>query len=57
MITHGHPDHTGGLSALVRATGAPVLGHAADADSLPVRLDRTVAHGDVIEVGRRRRCP
>ncbi len=51
VITHSHPDHTGGLAALVQATGAQVIGHAADADPLPVRLDRTVAHGDVIGAG------
>jgi glyoxylase-like metal-dependent hydrolase (beta-lactamase superfamily II) len=31
IISHSHFDHTGGLSALVRATGAKVAIHAADA--------------------------
>ena len=32
LITHLHADHTGGLAALKRATGAPVYMHAADAE-------------------------
>ena len=30
--THGHGDHVGGVSALVRATGAPFAIHGADAE-------------------------
>lgn len=31
MLTHAHPDHTGGAAELARRTGAPVAAHAADA--------------------------
>jgi glyoxylase-like metal-dependent hydrolase (beta-lactamase superfamily II) len=30
LVTHHHPDHTGGLADLARTTGAPVYVHAAD---------------------------
>ena len=36
IITHAHPDHTGGLAAMVRATGAKVAIHEQDAP-LPLR--------------------
>ncbi len=32
VLTHAHPDHAGGLAALVRATSAPVAVHEAEAD-------------------------
>jgi len=34
LCTHGHPDHVGGAFGLKRATGAPVIIHADDADIL-----------------------
>ncbi len=34
VITHVHFDHVGGLAALRRATGAPVMVHAAESDLL-----------------------
>jgi len=34
IITHAHPDHTGGLAQLTRLTGAKVAIHSADADYL-----------------------
>ena len=65
--THGHGDHVGGVSALVRATGAPFAIHGADAelasragemsevgrsyDEDAPAPDRTLAEGDVISVG------
>ena len=30
LLTHGHPDHTGGVRALHRATGAEVVAHSGD---------------------------
>jgi len=32
IITHHHPDHTGGLAEVIEMTGAEVWAHAADAD-------------------------
>jgi len=34
LITHGHHDHTNGVAALQKATGAPVYAHVADAGPL-----------------------
>ena len=49
-ITHHHPDHVGGVAALVAATGAKVTGAAADAHRLPP-LDRAVTPGDSVALG------
>ncbi|MHB9132308.1 MAG: MBL fold metallo-hydrolase [Armatimonadota bacterium] len=66
VCTHGHWDHTMGLSELMEATGAPVAIHASDAEMIehpsfapfsfpfeltPVTPDRLLEEGDVIEVG------
>lgn len=50
LITHHHDDHIAGLRALAAATGARVIGAAADAHRLP-RLDEKVAEGDTIRLG------
>lgn len=50
LITHHHPDHIQGVEALRAASGAEVLGAAADAHRLP-RLDRALAPGDVVDLG------
>jgi len=50
--THGHWDHQQALVEVVEATGAPVLATAADAADLPVPVDRVLADGDVVSVGR-----
>jgi hydroxyacylglutathione hydrolase len=42
--THGHPDHVGAVSAIIEATGAPVLMHEADGDTLKGGSD---AFGDI----------
>ena len=64
--THGHGDHVDGVTALKEATGAPFLLHAADVEEAQTSRcmsmlglpsagapapDRTIAEGDVIEVG------
>ncbi len=49
LLTHHHPDHVDGVAALVAATGARVLGAAADAHRLPP-LDRALSDGDTVEV-------
>ena len=50
LITHHHSDHIDGVAEIVAATGARVLGAAADAHRLPP-LDRALAEGDSMTVG------
>ena len=50
LITHHHDDHIAGVKALAAATGARVIGAAADAHRLPP-LDTAVAEGDTIRIG------
>jgi hydroxyacylglutathione hydrolase len=50
LITHHHDDHIAGVSALAGATGARVIGAAADRHRLP-RLDEAVVPGDAIRIG------
>jgi hydroxyacylglutathione hydrolase len=50
LITHHHDDHIAGVEALAAATGARVIGAAADAHRLPP-LDETVAEGDTVLLG------
>lgn len=50
FLTHHHSDHIGGVAELVAATGAQVLGAAADAHRLPP-LTRMLREGDSILVG------
>jgi len=49
--THGHWDHWQALSAVVEATGAPVLATAEDAPELPVPVARFLSDGDTVSVG------
>jgi hydroxyacylglutathione hydrolase len=51
LNTHEHWDHTGGNAAVVAATGAPVLAHAAAAAKIG-HVTRGLSGGDVIRVGR-----
>jgi glyoxylase-like metal-dependent hydrolase (beta-lactamase superfamily II) len=67
VLTHGHFDHLGAVSAVLAATGAPLLVHAADADSstsadanggarfgfeaIAPAADRLLVDGDRIEAG------
>jgi hydroxyacylglutathione hydrolase len=50
LITHHHSDHIDGVEALAAATGARVIGAAADAHRLPP-LDDQVRPGDAIRIG------
>ncbi len=50
LLTHHHGDHIDGVRALAAATGARVIGAAADAHRLPP-LDEQVAEGDTVRVG------
>jgi hydroxyacylglutathione hydrolase len=49
LNTHWHPDHAGGNAALKAATGATIVGPAEVSRIAP--LDRTVADGDVVDLG------
>lgn len=51
LITHHHPDHIQGVEALRAATGAMVLGAAADAHRLP-RLDLALDESASFSIGR-----
>lgn len=51
VTTHRHGDHWQALEQLVKVSGAQTMAHPLDAPSLPVPTDRTVEHGDTIEVG------
>jgi len=51
LNTHHHHDHIGGNARVVAATGAKVLAHA-DAARQIGHVDRGLAHGDAIRVGR-----
>jgi len=52
LNTHHHDDHVAGNDALRAATGAKVLAHADAASLIPGGIDRGLAEGDVIRVGR-----
>ncbi|MFN3525347.1 MAG: hydroxyacylglutathione hydrolase [Paracoccus sp. (in: a-proteobacteria)] len=49
LLTHHHDDHIAGVAELVAATGAQVIGAAADARRLPP-LDLRIAPGEPLEV-------
>ena len=49
LLTHHHPDHVQAVPGIVAATGARVIGNAADAHRLPP-LDVAVAPGEPLEV-------
>ena len=51
ITTHQPWDHHRALPEVVAATGAETVAGEADADELPVRVDRRVVDGDVVEVG------
>jgi len=51
VTTHQHWDHHRALPDVVAATGATTAAGELDADALPVRVDRRLAHGDVVRVG------
>lgn len=51
VTTHQHWDHTRALADVVEATRATTVAGAADADALPVPVERPVRHGDHVRVG------
>jgi hydroxyacylglutathione hydrolase len=52
LNTHWHPDHAGGNAAIKAATGAEIVGPSEVTRIAP--LDRTVADGDVVDLGETR---
>ncbi|WP_431282778.1 hydroxyacylglutathione hydrolase [Humitalea sp. 24SJ18S-53] len=50
LLTHHHGDHVAGVAEVVAATGAKVIGAAADAHRLPP-LDVAVKPGDTVMLG------
>ena len=53
LNTHWHPDHTGGNEAVRAATGATIVGPAAEAARIP-SLDTVLRGGDEIRIGNHR---
>lgn len=54
LLTHGHHDHTGALSELCQATGAPALVGKADLEllgPLGTKIEGSMADGEVLPVG------
>jgi glyoxylase-like metal-dependent hydrolase (beta-lactamase superfamily II) len=51
VTSHQHFDHWQALEAVAKATGAPTAAHEIDADALPVKPNRLLAHGDTLQVG------
>jgi glyoxylase-like metal-dependent hydrolase (beta-lactamase superfamily II) len=51
VTSHQHFDHWQGLERVATATGAPTAAHELDAEPLPVKPDRILAHGDTIAIG------
>ncbi len=52
MLTHTHPDHIGALEEMRNRLGVPVFAHPGPhVAGMTLRVDRTLAHGDVVTVG------
>jgi len=51
VTTHSHPDHWQALPLVLQQTGARCLAGWADADKLPVPVDRRLEDWDVVTVG------
>jgi glyoxylase-like metal-dependent hydrolase (beta-lactamase superfamily II) len=51
LLTHGHPDHVGALTALRRALDAPVGIHPADAAEFDIAADQYLETGGRIALG------
>ena len=51
VTSHQHFDHWQALEEVAKVTGVPTAAHQLDADPLPVRPDRILAHGDTVDIG------
>jgi glyoxylase-like metal-dependent hydrolase (beta-lactamase superfamily II) len=52
VTSHQHFDHWQALEAVAETTGAPTASSEIDAEPLPVKPDRLLAHGDSVQIGR-----
>ncbi len=52
VLTHHHPDHVGALGLSADRYQAPVWAHAITGELLGRKLDRSLADGDTIELGK-----
>lgn len=51
VTSHQHWDHVQALEQVAKVTGAPTAAHRLDADALPVKPDRILANGEILEIG------
>lgn len=51
LTTHGHGDHVGAARELGEHFGAPIMMHSADAFLTGWAPDRSLSHGDSVEIG------
>ncbi|KUI17376.1 Zn-dependent hydrolase [Mycobacterium lehmannii] len=51
VTSHQHFDHWQALEEVAKVTGVATAAHQLDADPLPVRPDRILAHGDTVDIG------
>ncbi|WP_094286784.1 MBL fold metallo-hydrolase [Mycobacterium lehmannii] len=51
VTSHQHFDHWQALEEVAKVTGATTAAHQLDAEPLPVRPDRILAHGDTVDIG------
>ena len=54
VLTHHHPDHVGGATALQQALDVPILAHPATADLVPFAVDELWSDQQVVHCGGRR---
>ena len=56
LLTHGHPDHTGGTKILRNELGVPVMIHPKDSQMLRLigieTADKYLVHGEFLDLGR-----
>jgi glyoxylase-like metal-dependent hydrolase (beta-lactamase superfamily II) len=51
LLTHNHSDHTGALAELYDRLSVPLAAHASDWRYLPIKPDKQLRDGDVLEIG------
>jgi len=50
VVTHAHPDHTGSLAGIAKATGAKVAVHRLEAEHLGTRVEPGILVGDELDL-------